>query len=109
MPLLDEPWAFERTESLSGDASEAVVELLATRMLVRGWNGPPIIVFEYNGFRYVLDGHHRVAAAKRAARAGADIRVPYELVSEAEVAVFGFRDADHVVQAICEAGPDRLK
>lgn len=74
-----------------------------------GWNGPPIIAFEYNGFRYVLDGHHRVAAAKRAVRAGANIQVPYELVLEADLRIFGFRDADHVVQVSCEAVPDRLR
>lgn len=97
MPHFADPWSLERTESLSGDASEASVDLLSKSMEESGWNGPPIRVLEYNGYQYILDGHHRVAAAKKAARAGVNIQVPYEVVAEIELSAFGFRDADHVV------------
>ncbi len=32
----------------------------------KGWTGDPVAVFESKGYRYILDGHHRVAAARAA-------------------------------------------
>lgn len=109
MAQFADPWSLERTESLYGNASSALVEFLTKRMQESGWSGPPIKVFEYNELQYILDGHHRVAAAKRAVRAGANIQVPYDLVLDADLRVFGFRDVDHVVQVSCEVVPDRLR
>ncbi|MGB0758157.1 MAG: ParB N-terminal domain-containing protein [Rubripirellula sp.] len=31
-----------------------------------GWQGKPIEVIEHNGYRYVVNGHHRLEAARRA-------------------------------------------
>lgn len=49
-------------------------------MRTSGWDGPPIRVVEANGQRYVVDGHHRLEAARRAA-----IDVPYEVVDPTTV------------------------
>ena len=72
-------------------------------MRTNGWVGEPIEVVEHNGYRYIINGHHRVEAAGRAG-----IDVPYRVISDAELRAYGYRDIDHVISASSEAGPNRL-
>ena len=49
-------------------------------MKANGYQGAPIKVLESNGERFILDGHHRVQAARRAG-----IDVPFESVSQLRI------------------------
>jgi ParB-like chromosome segregation protein Spo0J len=73
-------------------------------MRTGGWQGGPIKVVEHNGKRYVIDGHHRVEAARRAG-----IDVQYEIASPSEMAMRGYKSIDDVIRAASEAGPNRLR
>lgn len=91
------PWttapahSFERVEALSGNASRRLVDSLTESMKKNGWQGAPIEAIEHNGYRYIVDGHHRVAAARRAG-----IEVPYELIDEATlIKKYDYRDLKH--------------
>ncbi|HZF50865.1 MAG TPA: ParB/RepB/Spo0J family partition protein [Polyangiaceae bacterium] len=96
--------SFVRTESLSGRHSSRQVRKFAESMRTDGWQGDPIKVVEYNGKRYIIDGHHRVEAARRAG-----IDVPYEIASPAEMAGRGYKSIDEVIRAAADAGPNRLR
>ncbi|MFE7130735.1 RHS repeat-associated core domain-containing protein [Streptomyces sp. NPDC057638] len=98
-----DPHSFKRTEALSGNASKRNVDNLTSSMKQGGWQGDPIKVAQHGGELYVLDGHHRVAAAKRAG-----VEVPYRIVSEDELLGQYSGGIDDVVTAWAEVGPDRL-
>jgi large repetitive protein len=66
--------------------------------------GEPIETFEINGQRYVINGHHRVAAAKKAG-----IDVNYRDLSLDELrAEYDFDGPEEVIAAWSEVAPDRL-
>ena len=96
--------SFVRTHSLSGRESSRLVRQYAESMRTGGWQGGPIKVVEHNGKRYVIDGHHRVEAARRAG-----IDVQYEIASPSEMAMRGYKSIDDVIRAASEAGPNRLR
>jgi hypothetical protein len=89
--------AFHRLEPRSIQ-SQAKISSLANDMKANGWRGDPIAVFEHGGEKYILDGHHRVAAARLAG-----IDVPYLNIPEANLPSFGFRNLDAVLTAASEA------
>jgi pretoxin HINT domain-containing protein/ParB-like nuclease family protein len=97
------PFSFRRTEALSGNASRRNVDSLAASMAEDGWQGDPISVARIGNDLYILDGHHRVAAAKRAG-----IDVPYRVLSDAEIRVRYRGGVDEIVADWAEVGPDRL-
>ncbi|MFD4218228.1 RHS repeat-associated core domain-containing protein [Streptomyces griseus] len=97
------PYSLKRTEALSGNASKRNVDNLTASMKEGGWQGDPIKVAQSNGELYILDGHHRVAAAKRAG-----IEVPYQVVPEEELLGRYSGGIDEVITAWAEAGPDKL-
>ncbi|MEO8597282.1 MAG: RHS repeat-associated core domain-containing protein [Candidatus Solibacter sp.] len=70
------PYELQRTHSISGKASSRKVSDLAKSMSEVGWQGESIVVIEYEGKLYVIDGHHRLSGAKRA---GLEV-VPVEVV-----------------------------
>ncbi len=78
--LSAKPSDFTATERLSAKADLRTVRELAEAMRANGWQGAPIDVVEINGEKLVVDGHHRVAAAKLAG-----INVPYQIVDPASV------------------------
>ncbi|MBN4047374.1 ParB N-terminal domain-containing protein [Acidimicrobiaceae bacterium AH-315-P05] len=51
---------------LTGRVSNRVVAGIAEDMVANGWHGPPIRVVDIDGSLYVVDGHHGLAAARRA-------------------------------------------
>ncbi len=95
--------SFRRTEALSGNASKRNVDSLTASMKENGWQGDPISVAKIGDDLYVLDGHHRIAAAKRAG-----IGVPYRVLSDADIRARYPGSADDITTAWAEVGPDRL-
>jgi hypothetical protein len=71
------PWDLQRTETLAGRASQTNVDDIAASMRQNGWVGEPIEVFQANGQNYIVNGHHRVAAA---CQAGIDVQ--YRVISD---------------------------
>jgi ParB-like nuclease domain len=72
---------------------------LASNMRASGWKGPPVKVFEQGGVKYVLDGHHRLAAAREAGLTS----VPYETVGESELRSYGYQSLAELLSAADEA------
>jgi hypothetical protein len=98
------PGDFTRTHGLSGRASSRNVRNIAEDMKANGYQGAPIKVLEANGERFILDGHHRVQAARRAG-----IDVPFESISPSNLSNFGYNSVDDVIRASTEAGPVKLR
>ena len=96
--------SFSRTESLKGGASSRKVDDLIEKMRRDGWKGDPIKIVEHNGQKYIIDGHHRVEAARRVG-----IEVQYEIASPSDLARSGYQTLDDVLHAASEAGPNRLR
>ena len=99
------PGSFTRTHGLSGRRSSKNVNQLTDSMKSNGWQGAPIKVFEHNGARYILDGHHRQQAAMRAGLT----KMPYEKVPAQNLSQYGYNSADEVIRAATEAGPVKLR
>ncbi|MFE7838443.1 polymorphic toxin-type HINT domain-containing protein [Streptomyces sp. NPDC057474] len=95
------PHQLERTESLGGAADRKIVDDIATSMSQDGWVGEPIEVFEAFNRKYIINGHHRVAAAKRAG-----IDVQYRVISLEELKSYTYKNVDEVVWAAVEVGSD---
>jgi RHS repeat-associated protein len=73
---------------------KSVVEKLADDMKINGFDKTnPIETVELYGKKYILDGHHRVEAAKKA---GADVYYK-ELSPEEAVKTFRFRDVEEII------------
>jgi hypothetical protein len=104
-PRTVSPANVTRTHGLSGRASSRTVNEIADSMRRNGFQGEPIKIFEHNGEKFILDGHHRIAAARRA---GLD-DIPFESIPESRLGEFGFGSADDVLRAAREAGGDRLR
>ncbi len=91
------------THSLSGSRSSASVDKIAASMRADGFKGPPIDVIEQNGKFYILDGHHRAAAAARTGT-NVDIRIVQDIGSHPS----NFQSIDDVIRAAEQVGPNRL-
>jgi ParB-like chromosome segregation protein Spo0J len=68
-------------------------------MKANGWQGDAISVFEHNGSKYILDGHHRVVAAR-----AAGIEVPYNSIPASRLLEFNYKSVDDVILSAVEAG-----
>ena len=77
---------------------------MAAKMRKNGWTFDPVLVVEHNGQRYVIDGHHRIEAARRAG-----IEVPYKIATPDEMARYNYKTIDEVLHAAAAAGPNRLR
>ena len=61
-----DPQTLIRTHTIEGKGSRKSVEKIAQDMRDNGFNNDfPIDVTTHNGKTYILDGHHRAAAARR--------------------------------------------
>jgi ParB-like chromosome segregation protein Spo0J len=69
-----------------------------------GWQGSPIDVAAHEGSLYIIDGHHRVAAAKRAG-----IDVPYRVMTMTQLRDRGWTSIEDIVSAFANTRPDRLR
>ena len=99
------PSQFTRTEALSGRASARQVTEMAESMKANGWQGPPIKVVEANEKLYVVDGHHRLAAATQAG-----VKAPYQVVDPSTVIGPGrWSSLDDIVRDAGSVGPNRIR
>jgi len=99
------PSAFTRAEALSGRASQRTVNEIAESMRTNGWQGAPIDVVELNGQRIVVDGHHRLAAARRAG-----IDVQHQVVDPSTVIRPGkYSSVDDILRSTYSVGRNRLR
>ncbi|MEV4354210.1 DNRLRE domain-containing protein [Nonomuraea sp. NPDC049625] len=96
---IDAPSEFERTHSISGKSSSKWVLSLIEEMRVNGYTQDPIKVVTLHGKKYVVDGHHRLAAARRAGIK----EVPYEVV---ELPFGGYQSEDDLLDFV---PPDALR
>ena len=84
------PYDFVPGEKIDED----IVEKLSKDMLENGFDlDSPIEVTEIYGRNYILDGHHRVEAAKKA---GVDV-VYKKLSNEEALSKYRFRDNDEII------------
>ena len=67
-------------------------------MKANGWKGDPISVFEHGGEKYILDGHHRVAAARQAG-----IDIPFRSIPESDLSSLGYKNLEAILNAASEA------
>lgn len=98
------PWDLQRTETLVGRGSQAKVDDIAASMRENGWVGDPIEVFQANGQNYIVNGHHRVAAARQA---GVDVQ--YRVISQTELLTYYPGGVNQLVSAASEARPGRVR
>ncbi len=75
------------------------IEDLVVKMKVGGWQGEPISVFEHNGTKYILDGHHRVAAAR-----ALGLEVPFQTIPASRITEFNYSSVDEILAHALEAG-----
>jgi hypothetical protein len=96
---------FSLSHGLNGDSATKQIISLANEMKLNGFNNlDPIKIIEHNGQKIVVDGHHRLAAARLA-----KIDVPYQTVDEAWIqANTGWRSLDEVVNSAGQANGIRL-
>jgi hypothetical protein len=99
-----DPFKINRGHSLSGRASIRTVENLITSMSEYGWQGGPIEVAMHEGQYYLLDGHHRLAAAKRS-----NIKVPIKIVEDIKKHATNWNSLEELVLDSLQAGPDKLR
>ena len=92
-----------RSHEISGRTSSRNVNEIADGMRESGYRGPPIDVVESNGKYYIIDGHHRAAAARRTGTP-VDIRVVDDITNHPS----GFRSIEEVVTDAQLEGRDRI-
>lgn len=102
--LKDSSSSFIRTHSIRGKASSRNVKNIVKSMKNTGWVGPPIDVILIGKDKYILNGHHRVAAAKIA-----KTDVPYNLISEQDLGNFGYSSTSEVVKSASETRTDKIR
>jgi hypothetical protein len=99
------PSSFTRAETLSGRDSSRRVNAIVESMRANGWQGAPIDVVELQGERIVVDGHHRLAAARRAG-----IDVHYQVVDPSSVIGPGkYTSVDDILRSTFSVGRDRIR
>jgi hypothetical protein len=93
------PAELARTHEIGGNRSSKNVQEIMNSMRSDGYQGDPISVYEHDGQKYVVDGHHRLAAAKRVGLK----QIPFTKVG---LPFRGYRTLDDVLEAV---PPDNLR
>jgi hypothetical protein len=94
-----------RTHEIGGNRSSKLVVEMAAAMKRDGFKGPPIDVVLDNGEMYVVDGHHRLAAAKMAGLQDVPINVVYDIAAHPS----GWNSIAEVVRDAGTVGPNNLR
>ena len=98
------PFDLYRTEQLSGNPSTRKIKSLISSMQQNGWQGDPIEVRTIGNNTYVINGHHRVFAAKRAG-----INVQARELSLDEVKAYGYSGDEEVAMTSAGVPPDKIR
>jgi len=93
------PRELQRTHEIGGNRSSRNVMDIRDSMKKDGWQGEPVSVLAHDGKKYLLDGHHRRAAAIRAGLP----EVPYQNVT---LPFKGYQTLDDVLGYVA---PDNLR
>jgi uncharacterized ParB-like nuclease family protein len=101
-----DPNLLHRTHSIEGKGSTKRVENLANDMRSNGFNKEkPIDVVEHEGNYYIVDGHHRAAAARRT-------HTPVSINLVKDLKAYGnknYATLDDVLDSAKNVGNDRLE
>ncbi|MCF5055317.1 type IV secretion protein Rhs, partial [Pseudomonas syringae] len=93
-----------RTHSIEGKRSTKRVDEISRKMRSSGYDiNEPIEVVEYEQRRYIIDGHHRAAAARQT-----HTPVTIELIRDIKSHKAAFNSIKDVVDASNQVGLDRL-
>ena len=95
---------FLKTEQLKGKASTRTVASLIQSMKEFGWVGGPIDAIEIDAQKYIINGHHRVFAARIA-----NIAVRYRIITIDQLKQYRYANTDQVLNANSEAAPHRIR
>jgi hypothetical protein len=98
------PYALNRSHNICGRASSRNVAGIAESMRANGWQGGAIQAVEHNGRLYVIDGHHRLYAAKLV---GLQV-VPVE-VTPFRPRIGSWQSLDELLHDASVVAPDRIR
>ena len=104
-PTTASPSSLRRTHSIRGRRSSRDVLRMADEMAISGYSGPPIDVVVANGEMFVVDGHHRLKAARISGLDQVPINVVHDIASHPS----SWRTVDEVIQDAATVGPDILR
>ncbi|MCS3417545.1 RHS repeat-associated protein [Pseudomonas sp. BIGb0450] len=97
--------SLNRTHSIEGKKSTKRVDEISLSMRSKGYDtNEPIDVVEVNGQRYIIDGHHRASAARRA-----NTPVTIKLIENLNSHKGTLKSKDDVINASNAVGLDRLE
>jgi hypothetical protein len=97
--------SLKRTHNISGRASSRNVTDIADNMRNNGYSGPPIdVVKDEHGTMYIIDGHHRAAAARMT---GTQVKV--NVVTDISNHPSSYTTVDEVIKDSFMVGEDRLR
>lgn len=100
-----DPHDLVRTHPIGGSSSSKKVDALSTDMRSNGFQREqPVNVVKIDGKMYIVDGHHRAAAARRT-----NTKVDVRVLSENEMKQqSGFKSYEDVLQSAAQTFGDRL-
>lgn len=99
------PSLLRRTHPIEGRASSRQVLQMAEDMKTHGYHGPPIDVVVKNGEMFIVDGHHRLKAAKLANLETVPVRIIDDIASHPS----SWKTIDEVALDAATVGPDNLR
>jgi len=94
----------QRTHSISGKRSSKLVDNISASMRKDGFVGDPIDVVQHKGQQFILDGHHRAAAARRTGT-----KVDVNVISDVAGHKSNFNSVKDVVKSAGSVGTDSIK
>ncbi|NOK11035.1 RHS repeat-associated core domain-containing protein [Corallococcus exercitus] len=94
-----------RTHSIEGGGSSRRVIQMAELIEKEGYKLPPIDVVIHEGEMFVVDGHHRLAAAKMAGL----LEVPVNVIRDIASHFSSWKTIEEVVQDAASVGPNSLR
>ena len=94
-----------RTHAISGRASSRIVNNIANDMKRGNYEGPPIDVVQgENGDMYIVDGHHRAAAARITGT-----KVKLNVIHDIQNHPSGYKSIEEVINDSFSVRRDRLR
>ena len=94
-----------RSHSISGRASSRIVNDISNEMKGGNYEGPPIdVVQDENGQMYIVDGHHRAAAARVTGT-----KVEVNIVHDIENHPSSYESIEEIINDSFSVGRDKLR